>query len=179
MSSIARTYIQQMCYDGTSYTKGAVVDILDTYNIGCIDFPFESAPKTKDVPQRDWHDQHGKDVFIEGGVFLDDYDIEAEFCYKGTVDKIGSDLKGFLDFIRGYNDGAAGARLSVYDEHVGFGRKDIYVDEVDPQMYKADASDPDALFDFKVKFHVNDPKTEVTPTVDATTKKVTDLFFKT
>lgn len=175
--SILRTYIQQTSYDGTTYTKGSVIDTLADYNIGCMEFPFERAPKIKKVAERDWHDEHGKDVFLEKGLFLDDYEIDAEFCYKGTQKTIVSDMVGFLNFIRGYNDGATGARLTVYDEHVGFGRKDVYVEEVDPQMYKADPSDPDALFGFKVKFHVNDPKTEITPVIDSATKKVTDLSF--
>lgn len=177
MSTLFKTFIQQTKYDGSSYTKGSVVDILDTYNIGCIDFPFNMAPKTQKLPEREWPGEDGKDIFIrDGGLPLEDYDIDVEFCYKGTVDKIGTDISSFLDYIRGRNAGAVGGRLVIYDEHAGFGRKDVVVDEVDPQMYSADASDPDALFDFKVKFHVYDPSTGVTPTRNST-GKVTGFNF--
>lgn len=176
---IPKTYIQQTSYDGSSYTKGAVVDILDSYNIGCVEFPFETAPKSQKLAEREWFGEDGKDVFIPAaGVPLEDYDLEVEFVYKGTVETIGSDMKGFLNFIRGRNSGAVGGRLTVYDEHVGFGRKDVVVDEVDPQMYKADDSDPDALFDFKVKFHVYDPSTEVTVST-GTDGMIKDLAFTT
>lgn len=178
MGNIPRTYIQQTKYDGIGYTKGDVVDILEKYNVGCVSFPFKTAPKTQKLPEREWYGEDGKDVFVrDGGLPLEDYDVEAEFIYKGTLDRIGSDVPAFLDFIRGRNDGAVGGRLTVYDEYAGFGRKDVVVDEVDPQMYKADSSDPDAIFDFKVKFHVYDPATVVTLSKSVSTGKVTDLSF--
>lgn len=178
MSTFFKTFIQQTKYDGKSYTKGSVVDILDTYNIGCVDFPFDMAPKTRKPPEREWYGEDGKDIFVRNdGLPLEDYDIDVEFCYKGTVDEIGSDMSSFLDYIRGRNTDAVGGRLVLYDEHVGFGRKDVIVDEVDPQMYSADASDPDALFDFKVKFHVYDPATVIVPTRNSS-GKVVDFVFK-
>lgn len=180
MATILRTYIQQTKFDGSTYTKGPVIDTLADYNIGCIEFPFKTAPKSQALPERVWPGKDGKDVYVpEGGIPLEDYDIEVEFVYKGTFEKISSDMQGFINFIRGRNSGATGGRLCVYDEHVGFGRKDVTVTDVDPQTYEADDSDPDALFDFKVTFHVCDPATDVTLTKDATTKKVTDLTFKT
>lgn len=177
MAKIPRTYIQQTKFDGTSYKKGLIVDTMD-YNIGCISFPFKMFPETKDLAERDWHDEHGKDVFVPtNGLYLKDYDLEAEFCYKGTMDNIVSDVSTFLKFLRGLNDGAVGGRLTVFDEHIGFGRKDVVAEDVDPDTFKADESDPDALFDFKVKFHVYDPKTEVSLRYDDT-ELLTDLYFE-
>lgn len=164
MATLFRTYIQQTWFDGNAYTKGPVVDILETYQVGCVEFPFETAPGTQKIPEREWPGEDGKDVFIPAsGIPLGDYDIEVEFCYKGTMGRISEDMSGFMDFIRGRNVGAVGGRLAVYDEHVGFGRKDVVAVDVDGQMYKADPSDPDAVFDFKVKFHVYDPSSSVTP----------------
>lgn len=177
MATIFRTYIQQTSFDGTAYTKSSVVDTLSAYNIGCVSFPFQTAPKSQKLTEREWPGEDGKDVYVPPtGIPLEDYDLEVEFIYKGTEEKIASDMEGFLDFIRGRNKGAVGGRLSVYDEHVGFGRKDVVVDEIDDQLYKADGSDPDALFDFKVKFHVYDPSTSVSLKKD-NKGNVTDLAF--
>lgn len=176
---VKRTFIQQTSFDGTTYTKGSVIDTLEDYHIGCMEFPFKTAPKSQALIERQWPGKDGKDVYIPpNGIPLEDYDIEVEFIYKGTVPQIGTDMSGFLDFIRGRNEGATGGRLVIYDEHVGFGRKDVAVADVDPQMYQADESDPDALFDFKVTFHVYDPSTNITVVTDNKTKKVTDLSFK-
>lgn len=173
------TYIQQYSYDGTTYKKGKLIDTIADYNIGCVSFPFDLAAKTKKIPSRDWNDEDGGDPFIPPmGLLLDSYELEVEFFYKGAVDKIASDMQNFLDFIRGRNKGAVGAYLMVYDEHAQYGRKGVVVNEVEPDMFQADDSDPDAMFDFKVKFQVYDPATQVTPSKDSN-GKVTELTFST
>lgn len=159
---IPRTYIQQSLFDGTDYKKGDVVDILDRYNVACITFPFKLAPKSSKLIEREWPGEDGKDVYIpKTGLPIDDYDIEVSFCYKGTLDKIKNDMSEFLNFIRGRNEKATGGRLFVYDENVGFGRKDVVVSSIDDSTYQADESDPDAIFSFKVTFHVYDPSTDL------------------
>lgn len=171
------TYIQQTSFDGQSYTKGSVIETLSKFHIGCLSFPFKTAPKSQKLTEREWPGVDGKDVYIPPtGIPLEDYDLEVEFIYKGTMETIETDMASFLDFIRGRNKGAVGGRLTVYDEHVGFGRKDVVVNEIDDQYYGADQSDPDALFDFKVKFHVYDPATPV-ELVKGTDGVVTDLSF--
>lgn len=177
MADNYRTFIQQTSFDGAEYTKGPVVDIMDKFHIGCIFFPFKTSPKSQKLPEREWPGEDGKDVYIPPtGIPLEDYDMEVEFVYKGSIDTIGPDMASFLDYVRGRNKEAVGGRLSVYDEHVGFGRKDVAVDEIDDQMYAADQSDPDALFNFKIKFHVYDPSTNVILEKDSK-GAVTDLSF--
>ena len=50
--AIYKTYIQQLSYDGTDYTKGSIVDLLTAYKIICQDFPFKKNPKPKDLTHR-------------------------------------------------------------------------------------------------------------------------------
>lgn len=177
--ALYRTFIQQLSYDGTSYTKGAVKETLSDFNIGCIEFPFKMLGSAKELVSRDWPGENGKDVYVPpSGIPIQDYDLEVDFLYKGTVDSISTDMTAFIAFLLGKNSGATGARLCIYDENVGFGRKDVVLTEIDPEMYSAGDYDPDALFNFKAKFHVYDPWTAVSLTKDKS-GNVTDLSFKT
>ena len=179
--AIYKTYVQQLSFDGTSYTKGAVVDLLSTYKIICQDFPFVTIPKPKSLPTRDWAGEDGLDVYIPDKIPIKHYDTDVVFLYVGTESTIRTDLKNFIDYLYGRNASAVGGRLAIYNEHTGIGRKDVVVSEVDNEIFYLTDEDPDAVAKFKVKFTVYDPTTEVTPTrtTNSTTgvTTVTDLSF--
>ena len=160
---IKKTYIQQLSFDGKSYKKGIVVDLLSAFNIVCSDFPFKLLSEAKDLPTRDWAGEDGRDVYIPKNIPMKNYDIEVEFLYKGTEDKIHKDVADFINFVYGRDNNSVGGRLAIYDEYTKIGRKDIRVLSVDNNIYSCDDSDPDAIASFKVKFAVEDPTTNVVP----------------
>lgn len=163
------TYIQQIVFDGTTYIKGSVVDLLSTFNIVCQEFPFKKNPKPKDLPTRDWAGEDGLDVYIPEKLPVKHYEIEVDFLYKGTEETMRVDLNNFINFLYGRIKGSNGdtvqsGRLVIYNEHTGMGRKDIVVSEVENELFYLTDTDPDAVAKFKIKFTVYDPTTEVTPT---------------
>ncbi len=179
--SVANTYIQQIKSDGHTYLKGSVVDLKEAFNIVCQDFPFKKNPNPKDLPTRDWHDEDGSDVYVPDTLPIKHYDVDVTFLYVGTKPSIRTDISDFIDFIYGRkkgNDGDAiqSARLAVYNEYVGMGRKDIVVSEVKNEIFYCSDNDPDAVAKFSVKFTVYDPTTNVYP-VTSSTGKVTELNF--
>lgn len=180
--AINKTYIQQLSYNGTSYSSGSVVDLYEKYHIVCQDFPFKKNPSPKDLPTRDWAGAHGLDVYIPDVIPMKEYEIEVTFLYVGTKANIRSDVSGFIDFIYGRvkgksTDTVKSGRLAIYDEYVAMGRKDVVVSEVNNELYWATDADPDAIAQFKVKFKVYDPVTEVTATVASGQTAVTNLSF--
>ena len=170
------TYVQQISFDGTTYTQGSVVDLLSAFKIICQEFPFKKNPKPKDLPTRDWAGEDGLDVYVPDVLQVKSYDIEVVFLYVGTEASIRSDLNNFIDYLYGRigSDGENGVngadgrvqtgRLAIYNEYVGMGRKDIVVSEVENEIFYLTDSDTDAIAKFKIKFTVYDPTTEVTPT---------------
>lgn len=177
--AIYRTYIQQLSFNGIEYTKGAVVDLLEDFNIIAEDFPFKRFPKSKDIPTRDWAGEDGLDVYIPKELPAKEYEIDVTFLYKGEEGTIREDLSNFIDFLYGRNNNAVGSRLAIYNEHVGMGRKDVKVSEIEDDIFYLTDYDPDTMARFKVKFTVYDPTTEVTPTKVTTNGEttVTDLSF--
>ena len=180
--AIYDTYMQQLSFDGMEYTKGAVVDLLQTFKIVAQEFPFKRNPKAKDLPTRDWAGEDGLDAYIPTELPAKAYDIEVTFLYKGTEQTIRTDLTNFINYLYGRNTGAVGSRLAIYNNHTGIGRKDVAVSEIDDDTFYLTPDDPDAVAKFKVKFMVYDPTTEVTPTTttNQTTgvTTVTDLTFE-
>ena len=179
--SVPNTYIQQIKFDGNTYSKGSVVDIKETFGIFCREFPFMKNPRSKALPTRDWPDEDGLDVYVPDTLPIKHYDIDVVFLYVGTEDNIGDNISNFIDFIYGRKKGNDGdtvqsALLAVYNEYVGMGRKDIVVSEVENEIFYISDNDPDAIAQFKVKFTVYDPTTIVSPVKDSS-GKVTELSF--
>lgn len=167
MATIFKAYIQQLRFDGLNYTKGSVVDLLADYKIAVMEFPFKKNPKVKSLPSRDWAGTDGLDVYVpDNGLPVNSYDLEVTFIYVGTEQTIRGDLTNFIDFICGRkkgksSDSVQSGRLAIYDEHVGMGRKDVVVSEVDNELFYCSEYDKDAVAKFKVKFTVYDPVTDV------------------
>lgn len=166
--AIYKTYIQQIKFDGLTYTKGSVVDLLEAYKIICQEFPFKKNPKPKELPTRDWAGEDGLDVYIPDTLPMKSYEIDVTFLYVGTEQTIRTDISNFIDFLYGRikgnnNDTVQSGRLSIYNEHTGMGRKDIVVADVDNEIFYLSDEDPDAVAKFKIKFSVYDPTTVVTP----------------
>lgn len=186
-----KTYIQQTAFDGITYTKGTMVDLLTSFGIICEDIPFKYKPEADDLPKRKWVGEHGSDVYIPaGGIPLKDYRIDVDFLYVGGNDHdyplspaderlIRRDLKAFIDFLYGHAKGAQGdtvqsGRLAMYNEHTAIGRKDVTVSKAEPKLFLCDPWDDECLARLTVTFDVNDPVTDVTP---VTVNNVTNLSW--
>lgn len=161
--AVHKLFIMQTNYNGISYTKGTPIDTLSTYNIVCREFPFKLFPETKDVVTKNWKGSHGADAYIPSVNIIKDYDLEVQFLYLGTHAQMRTQIEQFVKFLHGMV-GNVGARLAIFDEYTQMGRKDIKVVSVDfGEWWDIPDYDTDAIADFKVKFHVYDPVTDVTP----------------
>lgn len=138
----------------------------------CQECPFKHLPETKDLPKREWYDEDGEDVYVPtDGLKMKAYDMEVKFLYVGTEDAMADDLKGFIDFICGRTNVVNGSvvtvdvkknvMLKVYDEYTDTGRQGVYVQSVDNELYFFNDVSVDAIAQFKVKFRVTDPVTEI------------------
>lgn len=155
--------IRQQTYNGSSYTDvGEVVDTQEAFNVVCQEFPFRSLPEIKDLPQRDWYDENGDDVFIpSGGPRYKGYDLEVKFLYVGSQADMNDELSRFVAFIYGRNTGGS-PLLAIYDEYTKTGRRGVYVQSVDNDLFLYDERNVHVIAQFKVKFRVTDPLTDIT-----------------
>lgn len=164
--SAFKTYIQQLSYNGTAYTYGSAVDLLESFSIVAQDIPFKRTPSPKDLPTKDWHDEDGLDVYVPDDIPMKSYDLDVVFLYVGKEQNIITDISNFIDFIYGRkkgveSDSVKSGRLAIYNEYVKMGRKDVVVKEIENELFNCSDSDPDAVSQFKVRFTVYDPVTEI------------------
>jgi hypothetical protein len=155
--------IQQQKFDGSVYINvGSVIDTQAAFHVACQEFPFKMMPETKELPKREWYDEHGDDVYVPtDGLKMKAYDLEVTFLYVGNRANMGSDLKGFIKFIYGRNNGGA-PMLAIYDEFTGIGKRGCYVTGVNNDLYVYDDANEHVVSKFKVKFRVTDPVTDIT-----------------
>lgn len=154
--------IQQQSVSGSTYTNvGTVVDTQTAFNVVCQEFPFKYLPEIKDLASEDWTDEDGEDVFMPAeGLKFKAYDLDATFLYVGTQGNMADDLSRFINFLYGRNQNGS-PWLAVYDEYTKTGRRGIYVKEVDNELIAYDSVNVEVIGQFKVKFRVTDPITNV------------------
>lgn len=164
-----KLYIEQISYNGETYTRGTVRDTYATWSIVCSKSPFKYAD-AKDVATRNWLDEHGEDVYIPSDVKLKKFDAEFMFLCNGTEANVKSRVKAFLRFLmgkswknsQGNTISATGSRLVVFDEYNGFGWKDMRFKSFSTDGLVMDNGDSEVILEFKVVFEVFDPFTEIT-----------------
>ena len=172
-----KTYIQQISFTGLSYTAGKMSDILTDFGIICEDIPFKFLPEAKELPKRDWVDQHGVDILVPDVVPIKEYDLDVEFLYVGKDDYkaqqgdtrlIRQDIMNFIKYLYGHtkapgqSGGIQSGRLAMYNERTKIGRKDVTLKKVDPKLFLCDNADDECIARFTLTFSVNDPVSDVT-----------------
>lgn len=172
---IQKTYIQQIYYDGSSYTKGSVVDIEEEFGCIATDFPLLTGEEMKEVVAREWAGEDGRDVYMPAHPAMQHYDVTATFTFKGTEATLRDNISKFIRFVTGRNSGATGAMLAIYNAYTKNGRKDVHVTKIAPDMYYSESYDDEKAASIDITFTVEDPATDVRPVL--TEGKVTDLQF--
>lgn len=153
-----------MAYKGIYFQKqkdgSPVKESVGDFDIWCKDFPFKIFGEAKDLASNDFSDEDGDDEFIPEVIRVKAYDVEVEFCYKGSVNSANTKIETFLNYLTGRDGG--GASLKVYDSYTGIGRQNVRFKSVSREAELVrDASSGDIII-FQVTFKVNDPVTSLT-----------------
>lgn len=161
MSEYKRFFIQQQRRVGSSYQNvGSTVDTYETYHVVCQESAFKHLPEAKELPSTQWYDEDGDDVYVPPeGTKIDAYDLEITFLYVGTEESMSSDIKQFIEFMYGRNEGGS-SEFCYYDEYTGTGRQCCYTKSVEDELFIYNNSDTDALAKFTMVIRVNDPITD-------------------
>lgn len=176
MSQPYKLYIQQIAFNGLSYISGKPIDTLDKFNIVCEDCPFILFPESKELPSRSWAGEDGIDEYIPQELPIKEYDMTIKFLYNKTRDgstvtddTIRADIKSFISFLYGRigsgvsGDNVRSARLAIWSEDTGIGRKDVRVKKVGNSIFYHTRYDDNVVCEFEITFQVNDPVTDVSP----------------
>ena len=171
MADYKHFYVQQQTYDGTNFTGvGDVVDTYDRFKVVCQELPFKYIPETKDLPQRDWYDEDGVDVYFPiDGIKFKAYDIEVKFLYVGKETDMAADIKEFVDFMTGRTNIVSGATTSgtknvsliFFDEYTSTGKRGAYVSSISDELFYYTDKSIDAICLFSLNMKIIDPVYEV------------------
>lgn len=112
----------------------------------------------KDIPSRDWPDEHGNDEFIPDKPVYKAYEIECEFVFIGTHGTANEKIRSFLQYL------AENGSFSIYDTYTKIGRQNVrYVSNSEDVFYRRDGENDIVVFSVTLK--VNDPITDITLTL--------------
>lgn len=161
------------------FQKGndSVVNSFAQWGIVCCKVPFKAGGKTKELPKKEWYDQHGEDAYIPNKLMFEAYDVEFELAYQGqelatnpfNLNKAFTQIDTFKKWLSG-NDtvNGSGATLKIYSPFSTIGRQGCYLletsDEEPHVQLKQEMSNlyNENVVTFKVKFRVTDPMTNIT-----------------
>lgn len=169
-------YIQQISFDGESYTMGTFIDTYRNYDFACKEFGEMIMPEPKPLVTRDWPGEDGLEVYVPSTLRMKEFDIDAEFILLGdesVVDDYDEDedatsealvlRNSFVQFLYGRRFDGTNARLAIYDKHSELGYKDVVVKKVTPDTSERQYRGNVAIYVLKVTFTVYDPVTSVHP----------------
>lgn len=139
-----------------------LIETSEFFDIYCAEMPFVVCGAAKALTERDWHDEHGKDVYVPSQLKMEAYDFTATFCCKG--DKFSSNTK--INQFISYLAMKTGVYFKIYDTYTQIGRQHVRFLELSDDATLVRDGDGDIL-QFKVKFSVDDPVTSVFPKTDA------------
>ena len=161
MSVYKHFYIQQQRLVGSAYENiGPVVDSYETFHIACQETEYKYLPEIKELPVTNWHDEDGDDVYIPtDGTKIEAYDYSVDFLYVGSEATMNADIKGFINFLFGRNDGGS-SLFCFYDEYTMIGRRCCYVKNIDNDLFIYNNSDDEVHAKFKLTIRVTDPTTD-------------------
>jgi len=133
--------------------KSPVRDSME-WNIYIKSIPFRIFPDMKDIPSRDWMDEHGDDEFVPDTPYYKAYEMECEFVYVGTHGTANEKITAFLKYL------AEGGKFKIYDTYTQIGRTQVrYMSYNEDVLYRRDGQDDIVVFSVKLK--VNDPLTQI------------------
>lgn len=119
--------------------------------------PFKLYPDMKDLPSRDWMDEHGDNEYVPDTPYYKSYEMECEFVYVGTYGTANAKIRDFLKYL------AEGGKFKIYDTYTKIGRTDVrYVSYSEDVLYRREGQEDVVVF--KVKLKVNNPITDITLT---------------
>lgn len=139
-----------------SKSGSEVKDLLKDFGMVCTDVPFLMCPEIKDLPSNNWSDEHGEDVYIPEVLMVEAYDWEIGVCYKGDKGMAESSVRKLLEYLTGLD--GSGAEMKLYNSHVGIGRKGYFKGSSGYSLSRSAGGD---IAEFKIKFRVTDPITEI------------------
>lgn len=150
--AVEYSLLMQKTKDGS-----AVKSSLADFGFAVCDIPWPSN-KTQEVAVREWPGVHGEDAYISpGGLKLQAYDVEIEFCYKGAVNTAYAKYKALRNYLIGTS--GDGAELKIYDPYWKRGRTNVRLLEIgDLEPHRDNAGE---MLSTKMKFRVADPMTEI------------------
>lgn len=156
--------------------NGVVVNTYNQWGIVCCKVPFKAGGKTKELPKKDYYDEHGDNVFIPNKLMFEGYDAEFELAYQGqelasnplNMSNGLAQIDAFKKWLSG-NDTLAGsgATLDIYSPFSTIGRQNCYLLEISDEnpflQLKEDNGNTynENVITFKVTFRVTDPMTNV------------------
>lgn len=116
--------------------------------------PFKVFPDMKDIPSRDWNDEHGDDEYIPDKPYYKAYEMDCDFVFIGREGSANGMIKDFLTYL------AEGGSFQMYDSYTKIGRQDVrYVSYSEDILYRRDNQQDIVVFSVKLK--VNDPITDI------------------
>lgn len=158
--------------------SGSPVNTFTQWGIACLKIPFKVGCKTKDLPKRNWYDEHGDDTYFPQKLMLEGYDADFELAYVGkelasnplNLSLAVQQITSFKNWLTGNTSSSgSGCELKIYSPYASIGRKGCYLLEIDSENPHLQTKQENGnvynenVVTFKMKVRVTDPVSDYIP----------------
>lgn len=140
----------------------SAVNILTQYGVVVRTHDYPMQRSIKEPYKNDWHDEHGDDEYLGGGLFLEAFTFKAECVMLLDAADSETARETLKNQIRAVQDYLCSGVLKVYDSWTRFGFRNVRVSSFPmpgPEDFSSVRNNARVLF--TIEFKVNDPKTEM------------------
>lgn len=136
-----------------------VFDSLADFGFATQEIEFPAKTVVKELATRNVPGEDGERVSYPDRAYLEPYDLDVEFVYKGEEEHYyTTSFTTIRDILLGrvYGDGC---ELEIYSPWHRIGRRGVHVKEIEPTKFRR--MDGEVMLGIKVKFHVSDPDKDI------------------
>ena len=141
-----------------------VVDIISEFDMQCADIPFKPIGDTKQLTERNWAGEDGKDVYVPAVLSVGAYTMAVKLCCKGDKFSANDKISKLLNFLLG-KDGN-GVYMKMYCDYTGIGRRHVRFTKLSDNAVLERSDGGGDILVFTIEVSVDDPTTDINPQKD-------------
>lgn len=137
-----------------------MIETIAEFGMYCMSIPFSIGGTAKNLTERSWAEEDGKDVYVPQKLCMDGYTMKVKFGFKGDKFSANKSISAMMDYLTG-RDGS-GVYMKLYCDYTKTGRRHVRFTKLSDDATLVRTDDDGDILIVEMEMAVDDPVTEIT-----------------